>query len=147
LQKEIELDQIPIEYGGRCRTHGRKCITGGGTFIYGDPSRKPEEELTVNVKAGEKHFVEIEAKEDNTTVYWNFIATPSDIGFSVSRSMSKGQVDICGYFKYDGDKLHENHIIVPKGKYTLVWDNTYSMFRGKTVKYRVEVVNGAAEAM
>ena len=59
--------------------------------------------------------------QSEATMYWNFITATNDIGFSVKKLTSSGKQEICGYFKYEAEKRHENHVIVPKGKYELVW--------------------------
>lgn len=136
LQNDIPLDQIPVEYGGKCAEHQKRCIGGGGSLP--NENSMPEGE-TVTISPGDQHVVIVETEEENTTILWNFHC-PHEVGFSVSRHNSDKKHEICSYFKYEGSKHHQNQLIVPKGRYAFTWDNSRSIFKGKTITYRVDVV-------
>uniref|UniRef100_A0A7N0RAT1 GOLD domain-containing protein n=1 Tax=Kalanchoe fedtschenkoi TaxID=63787 RepID=A0A7N0RAT1_KALFE len=114
-----------------------------------DASRKNEEYKEITVLAGKTHEVSLPVESINSYIGWDFSLAPGkmsmDIGFSVECTNSTGQKTmILPYRRYESDQ--GNFCTCEAGKYTLIWDNSYSSFFKKVLRYKVDCIPPVAES-
>ncbi len=137
LQYEIDISQIPEEYGGNC-----KCPKGcldkkkGGIFCgVWDGTNK-----SLDVPRSDKCEIFVEALEGQTVCY-EFTTEYYDISFGVSflPDSSEERKEIVPNTKVNSYQTKEEgkYVLPENGRVMLLFDNTYSWTRGKTVVYRV----------
>ncbi|GAB5373191.1 hypothetical protein AAMO2058_001729100 [Amorphochlora amoebiformis] len=97
-----------------------------------------------NIAAGDKFEICIEAENSAGTFGWYFVSEGDyDVGFSVTVEEKDGKIEPRKF----------NKIIADKGSYTskgpcvvrIVWDNSYSLFTSKTIKYYASVAEVGAD--
>ncbi|CAG7824112.1 unnamed protein product [Allacma fusca] len=127
LQKAIPLDKLPISCGG----HNLKSVLNTDSQSRSDNKGYS----TVTVPARGNYPVELNVTESKTIISWSFIVAIRDIGFSVKsrneelvqhKRVGSSQIPQEGFF-----------ICSQPGTYTIVFDNSYSHFRSKEIKYKI----------
>lgn len=118
--------------------------------------RKDEDYKETSIPAGRTFEVSFTVESLNSYIAWDFSLSQGkvnlDIGFSVEHTDSLGQKRlILPYRRYESDQ--GNFCTVMAGHYRLLWDNSYSTFFRKVLRYKVdcippvtEPVNSASEA-
>ncbi|KAL8237322.1 hypothetical protein R6Q59_018403 [Mikania micrantha] len=105
------------------------------------------------VAAGKTHEVSLTVETVNSYIAWDFSILQgklsTDIGFCVEHTDSSGRKTlILPYRRYESDQ--GNFCTVMAGNYRLLWDNSYSTFFKKALRYKVDcippVVEPAADA-
>jgi hypothetical protein len=79
------------------------------------------------------------------TIYWEFSVKKHDIKFSLLKE-TDGIVETViepQVVEASEKRTTGSHIVLPEtlGKYTIVWDNSYSYWRSKNIFFLVNVVN------
>ena len=142
LQRYIDPKHIPVEFGGQCTCGGKGCV----------PLYNPEDDMTkVQVKAGGKyvHSVAIPASTSAHSVQYEFRLHAHDISFSLTLTPAGGgkarelvAPQRCGH----NEMVRDAVTVEGSGELHVVFDNSYSRFTGKSVFFRVDVVEMNDEA-
>jgi len=111
----------------------------------GADSRKNEEYRETIIPAGKTHEVILSVEAVNSYIAWDFsleqgaLSSLLDIGFHVEYISPSGEKTlILPYRRYEADQ--GNFCTVFAGSYKLAWDNSYSTFFKKTLRYKVDAV-------
>lgn len=112
--------------------------------------RKSDEYKDIIVPAGKTHEVILNVEAVNSYIAWDFslqqgaLNMALDIGFHVEYISPSGEKTlILPYRRYEGDQ--GNFCTVSAGSYKLVWDNSYSSFFKKSLRYKVDAVPPVVE--
>uniref|UniRef100_A0A8B9NCV6 SEC14-like protein 2 n=1 Tax=Accipiter nisus TaxID=211598 RepID=A0A8B9NCV6_9AVES len=157
LQKYIDPDQIPVEYGGTLTDPDGdpKCsskINYGGDVpqhYYVRDQLAQQYEHTVVVNRGSSHQVEYEILFPGCVLRWQFRSEGADVGFGVYLKTKIGERQRAGEMTEVYPNQRYNSHMVPEdgsltcstpGIYVLRFDNTYSYLHSKKVSYSVEVL-------
>ncbi|KAJ4788295.1 Retinal-binding protein [Rhynchospora pubera] len=110
--------------------------------------RKSDEFKETTIPAGKTHEVVLTVEAVNSYIAWDFSLIQStlslDIGFHVEYVSPSGEKTlILPYRRYDSDQ--GNFCTVLAGSYKLVWDNSYSSFFKKNLKYKVDAIPPVVE--
>ncbi|XP_076908414.1 uncharacterized protein LOC143565289 [Bidens hawaiensis] len=100
------------------------------------------------VAAGKTHEVSLTVDTVNSYIAWDFSILQgkisTDIGFSVEHTDSSGHKTlILPYRRYESDQ--GNFCTVMAGNYKLLWDNSYSTFFKKALRYKVDCIPPVVE--
>jgi len=146
----IDKDSIPEFYGGSCKGSrgSSKCeefICYGGEIpksYYVSENVDKEEFERVVIKAGTTYTKDIEVKENNTKIKFQFITNNFDIKFSALFKASNEEKcrSIIPEKKFDSQLIMEQGEVECKetGLYTFIFDNGYSWFRGKELYFSIQ---------
>lgn len=157
LQKYIDPEQIPVEYGGTLTDPDGdpKCsskINYGGDVpqhYYVRDQLAQQYEHTVVVNRGSSHQVEYEILFPGCVLRWQFRTEGADVGFGVYLKTKAGERQRAGAMTEVYPNQRYNSHLVPEdgsltcstpGIYVLRFDNTYSYLHAKRVSYSVEVL-------
>ncbi|KAE8098958.1 hypothetical protein FH972_016978 [Carpinus fangiana] len=111
-------------------------------------TRKSEEHREISVPAGKTYEVSLTVDSINSYIAWDFSLVQGkinmDIGFSVELTNSSGEkVLILPYQRYESDQ--GNFCTCMVGNYKLIWDNSYSTFFKKVLRYKVDCIPPVVE--
>ncbi|KAI3781425.1 hypothetical protein L2E82_11439 [Cichorium intybus] len=100
------------------------------------------------VAAGKTHEVSFMVDTANSYIAWDFSILQgklsTDIGFCVEHTNSSGQKTlILPYRRYESNQ--GNFCTIMAGNYTLLWDNSYSTFFKKALRYKVDCIPPVVE--
>uniref|UniRef100_A0A8C4JVZ1 SEC14 like lipid binding 2 n=2 Tax=Dromaius novaehollandiae TaxID=8790 RepID=A0A8C4JVZ1_DRONO len=157
LQKYIDPEQIPVEYGGTLTDPdgNPKCpskINYGGDVphkYYVRDQLTQQYDHTVVVNRGSSHQVEYEILFPGCVLRWQFRSEGADVGFGVYLKTKIGERQRAGDMTEVHPNQRYNSHMVPEdgsltcsapGIYVLRFDNTYSYIHAKKVSYTVEVL-------
>ncbi|KAG8085114.1 hypothetical protein GUJ93_ZPchr0010g7565 [Zizania palustris] len=111
----------------------------------GAESRNNDEYKETIIPAGKTHEVILSVEAVNSYIAWDFCLQQGalnmvlDIGFHVEYISPSGEKTlILPYRRYEADQ--GNFCTVSAGSYKLVWDNSYSSFFKKNLRYKVDAV-------
>lgn len=95
---------------------------------------------------GKTHEVVVTVEVEGSLVAWDFqLTSGKDVGFSVDFVDSSGtSKPMLPYRRYDADQ--GNFYSPSVGCYKLIWDNSYSTFYRKSLRYKVDAVPPVADA-
>jgi len=139
LRTFLPVEQIPSRYGGSnttCKHFDRKQGFRISHDIHED---FPETEMTTaSVLACQKLDLEYDVAEAGTKISWGFKSVDYDVGFGVLCD----EVEVTDFCRVDSHVLTQKGSIISErpGKYIIRFDNTFSWFSPKTVKYTVKIV-------
>ncbi|KAI8559597.1 hypothetical protein RHMOL_Rhmol04G0186300 [Rhododendron molle] len=110
--------------------------------------RKDEDYKETSIPAGRTFEVSFTVESLNSYIAWDFSLSQGkvnlDIGFSVEHTDSLGQKTlILPYRRYESDQ--GNFCTVMAGHYRLLWDNSYSTFFRKVLRYKVDCIPPVTE--
>ncbi|KQK06869.1 uncharacterized protein LOC100826543 [Brachypodium distachyon] len=162
-QMKIEKDDLAVlqqavviysEEFGKFTTFIGEVFVNAPFFISaedaGADSRTSDEYRETIIPAGKTHEVILSVEAVNSYIAWDFslqqgaLGTLLDIGFHVEYiSLSGEKTLILPYRRYEADQ--GNFCTVSAGSYKLVWDNSYSTFFKKTLRYKVDAVPPVVE--
>ncbi|XP_057266449.1 SEC14-like protein 2 isoform X2 [Pezoporus wallicus] len=157
LQKHIDPEQIPVEYGGTLTDPDGdpKCsskINYGGDVpqqYYVRDQLAQQYEHSVVVNRGSSHQVEYEILFPGCVLRWQFRTEGADVGFGVYLKTKAGERQRAGAMTEVYPNQRYNSHLVPEdgsltcstpGIYVLRFDNTYSYLHAKRLSYSVEVL-------
>lgn len=156
LSSYVNLDGWPVHWGGHmCDENGDpKCPSkiryGLGpvpdTYFIDPTNAMPDYDQLTTVYAGDKHLIELKVKI-NTRICWQYMTTEDDIGFAVYYDPT-GHADNltnmecvfpyirleCSNVPISGSLICEN-----SGRYIIEFDNYYSWFAAKQLRYNIEI--------
>ncbi|KAK2981887.1 hypothetical protein RJ640_010404 [Escallonia rubra] len=106
-------------------------------------ARKNDDYKEISVPAGKTYEVSLTVESMNSYIAWDFSVVPGklymDIGFSVEYINPLGQKTlILPYQRYESDQ--GNFCTIMAGSYKLIWDNSYSSFFKKALRYKVDCI-------
>ncbi|XP_059462560.1 uncharacterized protein LOC132191516 isoform X1 [Corylus avellana] len=113
-------------------------------------TRNSEEHREISVPAGKTYEVSLTVDSINSYIAWDFSLVQGkinmDIGFSVEFINSSGEkVLILPYQRYESDQ--GNFCTCMVGNYKLIWDNSYSTFFKKVLRYKVDCIPPVVEPL
>ncbi|ODN04856.1 SEC14-like protein 4 [Orchesella cincta] len=144
----IDEDQLCARLGGS--RPSRVPILNAERGAYKSPKNKEsiivedqEGFLAVTIGAGQTFKLQQDVEKDTSQICWTFKTDSHDIGFSITLEDSNKEV-----VQYSRVNSHvEPHVgafrCEKSGNYTLVFDNTFSRFRSKVLRYKVVVEDGS----
>ncbi|KAJ4969709.1 hypothetical protein NE237_002808 [Protea cynaroides] len=111
-------------------------------------ARKADDYREIIIPAGRTHEVSLTVESVNSYIAWDFSVTQGkmnmDIGFSVEYISPSGQQSlILPYRRYESDQ--GNFCTCMAGCYKLIWDNSYSAFFKKGLRYKVDSIPPVAD--
>lgn len=111
-------------------------------------ARKSDDYKEVSVSAGKTHEVSLTVNAINSYIAWDFSLVQGrvdmDIGFSMEYMNPSGQkTQILPYRRYGADQ--GNFCTCLSGNYKLIWDNSYSSFFKKVLRYKVDCIPPVVE--
>ncbi|KAJ4832498.1 hypothetical protein Tsubulata_000046 [Turnera subulata] len=110
--------------------------------------KNADEYTEISVPAGKTHEVSLSVESVNSYIAWDFSLIQGkinmDIGFSLEYSDPSGNKSlILPYGRYEADQ--GNFCTVMAGSYKLIWDNSYSSFFRKVIRYKVDCIPPVVE--
>ncbi|KAF5750698.1 hypothetical protein HS088_TW03G01037 [Tripterygium wilfordii] len=110
--------------------------------------RTSDDYKEISVPAGKTHEVSLVVESINSYIAWDFSLAQGtmnmDIGFSIEYTNPSGEKTlILPYRRYDSDQ--GNFCTMVAGNYKLIWDNSYSAFFKKSLRYKVDCIPPVAE--
>ncbi|CAG7648083.1 unnamed protein product [Allacma fusca] len=134
LKESIDFYQLPSDLGGSNTTQHYFSNQLGVSILTlpRAPQYPPEDFTTVDVPAGKRFLLSFSLSAGNR-ITWNFKTDSHDIGFEFTKN-GKGMFP---YAKADAHIIVQDGLVdvVEDDSYTLVFDNTYSRYRSKTLHY------------
>lgn len=131
----------------------REVFSNSPFFITADDTgaveaRKADEYKEISIPAGKTYEVSLCVDSVNSYIAWDFSLVQGrvnmDIGFSVEYTDSSGQNTlILPYRRYESDQ--GNFCTCLSGNYRLIWDNSYSTFFKKVLRYKVDCIPPVVE--
>ncbi|EYU42068.1 hypothetical protein ABFS82_10G000100 [Erythranthe guttata] len=105
--------------------------------------RKDDDYKEISVPAGSAHEVSLTVESVNSYIAWDFSLVQGklnvDIGFSVECTNLSGEKTlILPYQRYEANQ--GNFCTCVPGNYKLIWDNSYSSFFKKVLRYKVDCI-------
>jgi len=124
----IDADQLPVEYGGTCSCSGGCIPVHLNNEIY--VSAGSSHEATVQVSSG-------------SSLTWAFQSIAHDISFEVVHNSPTGERKVLSPKERcttaASKTVKGNVTISDPGTVSVIFDNSYSYWTGKTIKYRLDV--------
>ncbi|CAG7728531.1 unnamed protein product [Allacma fusca] len=130
LLDEIPADQLPECYGGTAWSNLH-------SFVGYKMKKDPESLIEYTVAPGDILRIPVDVPKENCTLKWNARIDSFDIDFYVTFN---------GDIVFPTEKIESTKASVGSlhcdslGVFTFHFDNSYSLFRSKTLKYRIKVV-------
>ncbi|KAG2691191.1 hypothetical protein I3760_09G225000 [Carya illinoinensis] len=111
-------------------------------------ARKSDEYKEISVLAGKTYEVSLTVDSINSYIAWDFSLVQGkmnmDIGFTVEFTNFSGEKTlILPSRRYESDQ--GNFCACMVGNYKLIWDNSYSTFFKKVLRYKVDCIPPVAE--
>ncbi|XP_010938084.1 uncharacterized protein [Elaeis guineensis] len=111
-------------------------------------SRKSVEYKETIIPPGKTHEVILTVESVNSYIAWDFALIQGtlslDIGFRMEYVSPSGEVTlILPYRRYESDQ--GNFCTILAGSYKLIWDNSYSTFFKKSLRYKVDAIPPVVE--
>jgi hypothetical protein len=119
-----------------------------GTSSSDDANEEEDEtEFTrVIINPRDKVVKEFQIKDSETVILWKFKTESYDVGFQVTYSDPKSEANIpeTDIIPYSRLNAHEalqqgSHVCQKPGVFTIVFDNSYSMMKSKTLLYKISL--------
>ena len=109
---------------------------------------KNDDYKEITVPAGKTYEVLLSVDSVNSYIAWDFSLVQGkinmDIGFSLEfLSPSGDKTLMLPYRRYESDQ--GNFCTLMGGSYKLIWDNTYSTFFKKVVRYKLDCIPPVTE--
>ncbi|MCD7464444.1 hypothetical protein HAX54_052747 [Datura stramonium] len=149
----IMLFEISVVNGGKQKEKLSDLFANSPFFITAEEAgaleaRKGDEYKEVSVPAGKTHEVSLTVNAINSYIAWDFSLVQGrvdmDIGFSMEYTNHSGQkMQILPYQRYGADQ--GNFCTCLSGTYKLIWDNSYSTFFKKVLRYKVDYIPPVVE--
>lgn len=125
----VSIDDIPIYMGGKNTIQ----VPEGGVF-----GNMPDGATQVVVNAGGKHEHKLDVTKEGTVLGCNFKVSEHNIGFALYHELDGKRNEVIKYSKYEAEPAVEHSVTVTEvGQYVFHWDNSFSMFRKKTVTIEI----------
>lgn len=131
----------------------REVFANSPFFISAADVGAVEAKETVDYKetaipVGKTYEVSLTVESVNSYIAWDFSLTQGkmymDVGFSVEYTSPSGEVTmILPYRRYESNQ--GNFCTIMAGHYKLIWDNSYSTFFKKILRYKVDCIPPVVE--
>ncbi|KAL2319442.1 hypothetical protein Fmac_028411 [Flemingia macrophylla] len=113
-------------------------------------ARKNDDYKEISVPAGKTYEVLLAVDAINSYIAWDFSLVQGkinmDIGFSLEFVSPTGEkTPMLPYHRYECDQ--GNFCTLMTGSYKLIWDNTYSTFFKKVLRYKIDCIPPVTESM
>ncbi|KAK7386093.1 hypothetical protein VNO78_26036 [Psophocarpus tetragonolobus] len=113
-------------------------------------ARKNDDYKEINVPAGKTYEVLLSVDAVNSYIAWEFSLVQGkinmDIGFSLEFVSPTGEKTLMlPYRRYESDQ--GNFCTLMTGSYKLIWDNTYSTFFKKVIRYKIDCIPPVTESV
>ena len=155
--KYIDAQQLPVEFGGQGKYRPLSVLflqskfscecalfaVGRFAIRTGGPATEDGRGGAVVQTVSSRFEVHVEVSDVGTTIYWDFTTREHDIGFGI---LVNGQVlenHAIERHNCSMEPVSGSHRCRQAGKYTLVWDNSYSLWRSKVITYKVDAYKPA----
>ncbi|CAG7720617.1 unnamed protein product, partial [Allacma fusca] len=140
LLENIDFRELPSQYGGSNTAHPFYANRFGDIWPTRAPLYQLEDFITVSIPPGDKFVKSFELSAGNR-ISWNFKTDSYDIGFEFRLN------DVRLLFPYARADAHicmqDGCLdVIEEGTYSLVFDNTYSKYRAKTLHYYIRTECG-----
>ncbi|CAJ1948272.1 unnamed protein product [Sphenostylis stenocarpa] len=111
-------------------------------------ARKTDDYKEINIPAGKTYEVLLSVDAVNSYIAWDFSLVQGkmnmDIGFSLEFVSPTGEKTLMlPYRRYESDQ--GNFCTLMTGSYKLIWDNTYSTFFRKVIRYKLDCIPPVTE--
>uniref|UniRef100_A0A2C9JGU9 CRAL-TRIO domain-containing protein n=1 Tax=Biomphalaria glabrata TaxID=6526 RepID=A0A2C9JGU9_BIOGL len=151
LLKYIDADELPAYLGGnktdpdgnpRCTT----LICQGGQVpeeYYLKECENSEQMENATVARGDKLSIDLDVTKAGSVLRWEFKTDGYDIGFGVFRQEGPEKVTVVEPERVNSHMVPEdgNYTCDVPGKYTVMFDNSYSKVRDKRLQYFVDIMS------
>ncbi|KAK7350344.1 hypothetical protein VNO77_08866 [Canavalia gladiata] len=152
LEQAVDLYTMELE---RFLTFISEVFANAPFFISAEvagalEARKNDDYKEINVPAGKTYEVLLSVDSINSYIAWDFSLVQGkinmDIGFSLEFVSPTGEKTLMlPYRRYESDQ--GNFCTLMAGSYKLIWDNTYSTFFRKVLRYKIDCIPPVTESM
>ncbi|XP_062181332.1 uncharacterized protein LOC133885617 isoform X3 [Phragmites australis] len=151
----VGVPQVLLDFIRQINDDNGEVFVNAPFFISAEDAgaagaRKNDEYKETIIPAGKTHEVILSVEAVNSYIAWEFSLQQGalnmvlDIGFHVEYISPSGEKTlILPYRRYEADQ--GNFCTVSAGSYKLVWDNSYSSFFKKSLRYKVDAVPPVVE--
>jgi hypothetical protein len=144
LLRHIPAENLPVEFGGTdpfVVPHADPNVVGHLKIESFDP---PLQELPI--AAGEKKSVKLPVRRSGANVSWFFRTASKDIRFAASFKPAHpdaAEMVLVHPQRFDADqaRVEGSYECKQEGEVHFVWDNSYSYFTGKVVRFHIEALH------
>jgi len=133
LLEAIDKENLPAEYGGECKCEGG-CIPGGGKFVDRKEDGTTYNPVEVSISRKDTHEVKLEL-DQGSVLSWNFTVKNHDVSFGIFYGNEARET--CLEMTKQGGTQKGSLKADRSGTYVVVWDNTHSLLKSKTVVYQM----------
>jgi hypothetical protein len=159
VAERFPLELIPPHWGGTRQGEDEYCSTEEKRWTLGTLSKRffdfskpypPEDSeettdlITKTIGARDSLKIRLSVTSSNSSISWRFSAENHDIGFQI---LDEDENEVVPYRKIkfqkeveQGDKQCQS-----LGVHTVIFDNSYSWTRSKTISYNVSVVGAKGD--
>lgn len=156
LKEFIHDDQLPKHYGGtmvdpdgnpKCPSkvrQGGKVPKSYYTENLNDINNTGKEYVTTTIKKGHKLALDFTVEEEGRFLKWDFTTEEHDIRFGVTcKDVDGNVIPAVRHRRVASHQMGESGVLACKAPstYTVTFDNSYSMMRGKKIHYSVFVTD------
>jgi hypothetical protein len=128
--------------GSKCTSCTGPCMPAGG--VFGD---LPDTCPVANVNAGANFEKSVKVEKPDSVLSYRFKVAEYNIGFSIALEEENGKrKELVAYNKFESEPVQGEFTAPVPGTYVFIWDNSFSMWRKKVVKYEVEVLEPSASS-
>ncbi|CAG7833072.1 unnamed protein product [Allacma fusca] len=141
LLKTIAPDQLPSEMGG-CNTSCTNYTVKDLNELLDNPIQCDDfseaDMSAITVDSGKKVALNVQVPTPKSRMSWNFKTEKHDIGFAVVSPCNEALVHVS---RADANTCVQKGAIICEsaGTYQIIFDNSFSRFRSKHVRYAVSV--------
>ena len=103
----------------------------------------------ITIVAGTKHSYPLKVERENCMLQWEFVVNGYDIKFGIAKMRQENTKEEMEFIlpleTYAPDLFHEGKVALDTpGQYILLWDNSNSWLREKTIHYHLQMTRGQA---
>lgn len=103
----------------------------------------------ITIVAGTKHSYPLAVERENCMLQWEFVTNGYDIKFGVAKMIQENTKEELEFIlpvnTYAPDQFHKGDVVLETpGQYVLLWDNSNSWLREKTIHYHIQITRGRA---
>ncbi|CAG7731545.1 unnamed protein product [Allacma fusca] len=143
LLEDIDYSELPSEYGGSNTVHPTQYTNEHGESWPSRSGSFPQESFLTTVVPAKKNVMLSFQLVAGNRISWNFKTDSYDIGFEFKFNDTQMFPSVrADSHLYTQDGLVD---VTEDGTYTLVFDNSYSKYRSKTLHYAILVEDSVSE--
>jgi hypothetical protein len=102
--------------------------------------------LCAHIPANDTYYYVVEVAHPNSLLVWGFATETYDIGFSLTRLDVESEVIVAPQrIQCDSEPTIGVRLIETPGLYKFEWDNAYSWFREKHLRFKVYILKPASD--